>query len=121
MIVIPMMRVVELADAAGVLAEYAKDPSHEPVILAVKGKPVAVVLSAEGGDVESISVSLNPQFLALMERSRKSLDTKGGIPIEEVRRRFGLPPYVEPKAKTEARKPKRKNRKVDGKSNGSEV
>ena len=111
MIAIPMMKVIDLAKAAVFLANYATDPNQQPVILTVKGKPVAVVLPAEGGDVESISVGLNPQFNALMERSRRRMETEGTISDEEMRRRRGLPPYVEPKANARNHKPKTKSRK----------
>src|SRR4051794_19095167 len=111
MISIPMMKAIDVAEAATLLAKYTVDPNQEPVILTLKGKPVAVVLPAEGGDVESISVGLNPQFNALIERSRRRTETEGVISEEEIRRRHGLPPYVEPKVNARNHKPKAKSRK----------
>jgi hypothetical protein len=41
-------------------------------------------------DMESVSLSTNPQFLALIERSRKRQDAQGSISAQEMRRRLGL-------------------------------
>jgi antitoxin (DNA-binding transcriptional repressor) of toxin-antitoxin stability system len=118
---IPMMKAIDLGDAAVLLAKYATDPNQEPVILTVKGKPVAVVLPAQGGDVETISLGLNPQFNALMERSRRSYYTKGGISSEEMRRRLGLKPFVERKPKAKGQKPKVAGRKRNGEKDARQV
>jgi antitoxin (DNA-binding transcriptional repressor) of toxin-antitoxin stability system len=117
------MKSLDLADAFAWLAKFAEDPNQEPVILTVSGKPVAVVLPTGGADVETISLSLNPKFLAIMERSRKRYEQEGGITSEEIRRRFGLPPSQDKNAKP--KKPKlttprkkldvrKRNRKEDG-------
>jgi PHD/YefM family antitoxin component YafN of YafNO toxin-antitoxin module len=108
--VIPMLKTLDVAQCEALLAEYVKDPKHEPIILTNRGKPIAVVLSVDGADVETISVSLNPDFQAFMDRSRERQGLEPGIPIEEVRREFGLPPYKE-KAKRKSRKPRTTNRK----------
>ncbi|GFP20502.1 hypothetical protein HKBW3S03_02005, partial [Candidatus Hakubella thermalkaliphila] len=41
-------------------------------------------------DMETVSLSTNPQFLALIERSRARQQAEGGISSEEMRRRLGL-------------------------------
>ncbi len=43
-------------------------------------------------DVETVSLSQNPQFLAIMERSRVRYAQEGGISSAEMRQRFGLEP-----------------------------
>jgi predicted aspartyl protease len=40
--------------------------------------------------IESISLSTNPQFLALIERSRQRRASQGGMSSQEMRRRFEL-------------------------------
>jgi hypothetical protein len=62
------------------------------LILTVDGKPVAVLLPVWDADVETVSLSFNPKFLAIMEESRRSFDREGGISSEEIRKHFGLPP-----------------------------
>jgi hypothetical protein len=44
-----------------------------------------------GGDEETVSLSLNPKFLAMIERSREQIRQGKGVPAAEVRRRLGLP------------------------------
>jgi len=55
------------------------------------GNCVPTLIAVANGDRESISLSTNPQFMAIIERSRARQAAEGGIPIEEVRRRLGLP------------------------------
>ena len=56
------------------------------------GQPVAVVVSVENADMESISLSLNPEFMEIIDRSRVRQEKEGGISSEEMRRRFGGTP-----------------------------
>ncbi len=46
--------------------------------------------TVEGPDWESISLSTNPEFMAIIERSRVRHRTEGGISSDEMRRRLGL-------------------------------
>ena len=60
----------------------------EPVILTQGGHPVCAVIEIDELDLEAWSLGRNPQFIKLLDRSRKRLRKEGGIPIEEVRRRL---------------------------------
>lgn len=84
------MKTLEMARATAPLAEYARDVSREPVILTVDGKPVAALVSIENTDVETVTLSTHPQFIALIERSRARQKAEGGISSEEMRHRLGL-------------------------------
>jgi prevent-host-death family protein len=84
------MKTLEMAKATAPLAEYARDVSREPVILTVRGKPVAALVSVENADLETITLSTRPQFIALIERSRARQRAEGGISSEEMRRRLGV-------------------------------
>ncbi len=84
------MRTIEIAKATGSLAEYAKEVSKEPIIVMVKGKPTAALVPIENADVETVTLSTNPQFIALIERSRAHQKAGGGISSTEMRRRLGL-------------------------------
>jgi hypothetical protein len=59
-------------------------------------------------DWESLTVGTSPDFLDLIERSRRNYKKHGGHSIEEVRRELGLPPFDPDKAKADRRKPKTK-------------
>jgi antitoxin (DNA-binding transcriptional repressor) of toxin-antitoxin stability system len=84
------MKTVELDDAKMSLADGAREACKEPLVLTDRGKPIAVLLPLGDTDLETASLSSNPRFLELIERSRSRLRTEGGIPSEEVRRRLGL-------------------------------
>lgn len=84
------MRTLEMVKATAPLAEYVRDISKEPVILTVNGKPVAALVSIENADLETVTLSTHPQFLALIERSRARQKAEGGISSTEMRRRLGL-------------------------------
>ncbi len=84
------MRILERARATGSLAKYARDLNKEPVILTVGGKPVAALVPIENADLETVTLSTHPKFLALIERSRTRQKTEGGISGEEMRRRLGI-------------------------------
>lgn len=84
------MKTIEIAKAKLPLADYTKKITKEPVIVTVKGKPVAALISIKNADKETVSLSNNPRFLALIERSRKRQKTKGGISTEEMRNRLQI-------------------------------
>jgi prevent-host-death family protein len=90
------MKTIELSDATEPLATYAVDAKSDPVLITRRGKPVAALVPMEGMDRESASLSINPKFIAIIERARASR-RKGTISSDEMRRRLGLPPA---KAKT---------------------
>jgi antitoxin (DNA-binding transcriptional repressor) of toxin-antitoxin stability system len=72
------------------LADYGRDADKEPVIVTKRGRPVAALIPIENADDETVSLSTNRRFLALIERSRRRHETEGGISTEEMRRRLGL-------------------------------
>ncbi|PIU68044.1 MAG: hypothetical protein COS84_02095 [Armatimonadetes bacterium CG07_land_8_20_14_0_80_40_9] len=82
------MKTVEITKAKLPLANYTKDVIKEPVIVTIRGKPVAALVSIENADIETASLSNNPQFLALIERSRIRQKEKGGISTKEMRHRL---------------------------------
>lgn len=84
------MKTIELSDATEPLATYAADAKSDPVLITRRGKPLAAVVSMEGMDRESASLSINPKFVAIIEKARAS-SRKGTISAGEMRRRLGLP------------------------------
>jgi antitoxin (DNA-binding transcriptional repressor) of toxin-antitoxin stability system len=83
------MKTLELQQATAPLAEYARDAKKEPIILTVDGKPVAAVVSLENVDIETTTLSSNPKFMSLIERSRTRYKKEGGKSSTEVRRKLG--------------------------------
>ena len=86
------MRTVEIGDAKRPLSDYAKQAHEEPVLVTRRGKPYVVVARAERLDLEDLAVSTNPEFITMMERSRRRWKPGTGIPLEEIRRRYGIKP-----------------------------
>lgn len=44
-----------------------------------------------GIDAESIALANNPKFVSIIEKSRARYEAEGGVSLEEVRRRLGIP------------------------------
>ena len=82
------MKTIELVQATAPLAEYAQEASKELIIITVGGKPVAALVPIENADLETVTLSTHPQFLALIERSRARQKAEGGISSAEMRRRL---------------------------------
>jgi antitoxin (DNA-binding transcriptional repressor) of toxin-antitoxin stability system len=84
------MKKIEIKKDLGSLAEYTRRLAEEPVIVTEKGKPIAVLVRIENADDETVSLSNDPKFLAIIERSRARHKKEGGISIKEIRKRLGL-------------------------------
>ena len=82
------MKAIDVADATATLSDYAKKGLKEAVVVTRGGKPVLAVSPIKKSDLESIALANNPQFLAIVERSRKS--KKPRVSTEEMRRRLRL-------------------------------
>src|SRR5512145_2707476 len=87
------------------LVEHVRRLANEPVVVTSNGKTVAAIVAVPNADAETISLSTNPKFLAIIERSRRRHEREGGISPDEMRRRLGLTP--------KARRPKARRRKAD--------
>jgi prevent-host-death family protein len=84
------MKTIDVSKATLPLADYAKEALREPVIVTVKGKPLAALVSIRNADAETVSLNNNQQFLDLIERSRSRQRSEGGFSAEEMRRRLKL-------------------------------
>lgn len=84
------MKIIEMAEAKATLAEYADQVDKEPVIITVNGDPVAALVAIENVDLETFSLSMNPEFMALIDRARARQEAEGGISSEEMRQRLGI-------------------------------
>ena len=82
-------RIIEISEATGSLAEYAQHADDGPIVVTANGRPIAVVMAIENADLETISLSQNPQFIDLIERSRERQRQEGGVPSAAVRERLG--------------------------------
>lgn len=85
------MKIVEVKKATMPLSDYTKKLKKEPIIITQEGKPVAALVNISNADLETVSLSNNPKFLNLIERSRTRQKSEGGISTEEMRRRLEKP------------------------------
>jgi antitoxin (DNA-binding transcriptional repressor) of toxin-antitoxin stability system len=80
----------ELKKASEPLSKYAQKARKDPIIVVKKGKPFAAVVPIRNADEETVSLSTNRKFLAIIERSRSRTKKEGAISSKELRRRLGL-------------------------------
>jgi prevent-host-death family protein len=84
------MKTVDINDAKGELGEYAAHVADDPVIVTNRGRPVAALVSIENADLETVSLSTNPKFVELIQRSRAHHGSQGGISSNDMRRRLEI-------------------------------
>ena len=84
------MTKIELKKASRPLSEYAQEARKAFVIVVKGGKPFAAVVPIRNADNETVSLSTNQRFLAIIERSRSRVKREGGISAKEIRRRLRL-------------------------------
>ncbi len=84
------MKTLEKSEATQSLATYTSAVAEEPIVVTVDGQPVAALMALHNADLETISLSTNPRFIDLIERSRERQKREGGISSAEMRRRLGL-------------------------------
>ena len=78
-----MMKTLDVTKAQGSLASWARKRHGGPLIVTERGKPLMVLVPVEeGADVESVSLSMNPEFMALIERSRAQHKPGSGLSAE---------------------------------------
>ena len=82
------MKTIDLSDATEPLAEYVKRMEGEEITIVHKGVPLAVLRPAGNDDYESVQMSTNPEFIALLEQSRKSIQEGRSLSTEEVKKLF---------------------------------
>jgi antitoxin (DNA-binding transcriptional repressor) of toxin-antitoxin stability system len=86
------IQTIEITKAIRPLAEYVHQVNDHITIVTVDGNPIAAVVAMDekDWDWESWSLSQNPQFLAILERSRESQKIGKGLTSDEVRACLGL-------------------------------
>ena len=84
------MTTIDMKQAKAPRAKYARDAKHGTVVVTTNGRPIAAVVSIKNVDLETIALSTDPKFLALIERSRSRQARRGGLSSAKMRRRLGL-------------------------------
>jgi len=82
------MKKIELTEATKPLAEYVKEMDGQSMMIMYKGIALAALVPMDNTDYETVSLSTNPEFIALLQQSRARGRKEGGIPTEEMRKRI---------------------------------
>lgn len=84
----PFLRNVEKTEATARLADYVEEARSGPIVVTVRGRPVAFLATVKGSDLEDLSIGTDPGFLEVLRRSRESHKTRGGVSMEGMRRQL---------------------------------
>ena len=72
------MKILEKSDATGSLAEYTANIEKEPVIVTSDGIPIAALVPIGNVDLETMSLSTNAAFIALIRAFASSSSHRRG-------------------------------------------
>ncbi len=84
------MKTIEINQANDTLAYYTDNVKKESIIITDHGKPIAALFSLYKADMETVSLSTNPDFIKIIQKSRKSINEKGGILSKDLRKQLNL-------------------------------
>ena len=83
-------KTIQLSKATESLATYIQDLDGGPIVVTNRGRAIAAVIPVNDADAETISLSQNPKFRAIINQSRARQKREGGLSSDEMRRRFGI-------------------------------
>ena len=83
------MKSIELSEVPA-LEPLIQSGSVDPVVVMKDGQVLAAIVPVDEADLESMLLSINPQFQAILERSQSRLENEGGLSSDEVRQKLGL-------------------------------
>ena len=80
------MKTIKLGNASRSLAAYAKELDDQIVVVTDRNKPVAAVVPLKNVDRESLALSSHPEFLEIIEKSRRQFAAGDTLSLEEMKR-----------------------------------
>lgn len=84
------MKTIEISTASGTLAEYAGELEDGFVVLTSNNTPVAAIVSLKNIDPESLALSTNSEFLAIVEQARQEIAEGQTISLDSMKKELGL-------------------------------
>jgi hypothetical protein len=97
------MKTLEIHATGVTLVNAIKALDGQPLALLEDGQPVAVLVPSWGADMETISLSYNPKFIAMLTRSDQKYRNEDCISAEEMRRLVAEMPEHNSAAKKRSR------------------
>ena len=80
------MRKIELSEASKPLSDYAEALNEEILVLTSNQQPIAALISLKDVDPESLALSTNPEFMAIIEAAREEFRAGKKLSLEEMKR-----------------------------------
>ena len=80
------MKTIKLESASRSLAAYANELDDQIVVVTDRNKPVAAVVPLKNVDRESLALSSHPEFLEIIEKSRRQFAAGDTLSLEEMKR-----------------------------------
>jgi len=99
------MKTLELKKASKALADYATNLGSESIVITSNKKPVAALVSLQGVERESLSLSLNPAFMKIIRRARAEVRRGKVSSLNQVKQEM-LPETEGPDKPLRRRRPK---------------
>ena len=85
------MKTIELNKANSSLAEYVSHLEGGPLVVTNSGQPAAALLPlGSDTDWETVGLSINPEFVQMLEKSRQQLRQHAGTSLADVKKEFGV-------------------------------
>ena len=88
------MKVINLDKNHQSLSRLLRLAKSQPVVLTRKGKPLAALVDVQGDDLETLSLRTNAEFQDYLNQCRERHGREGGVRLEDIRVRYGLPSRV---------------------------
>ena len=86
------MKTIKLSEASRPLAEYASELDDDIVLITQRNRPIAAVVSLKNVDRAVLALNASPDFLKIIQRSRRDFSAGRSRSLAEVRKLFGLRP-----------------------------
>ena len=80
------MKTLELSTASKPLAEYANELDGEILVVVSNNTPVAALVSLQDVDLESLSLSTNPDFYEIIAHSRQEFTMGKTVSLDDMKR-----------------------------------
>jgi len=82
------MKTIDITKASKILSDYATQSDNEIVVLTLRNKPLAAIVSLKNIDRESLSLSTNPEFMKIIEKSRKDFKLGNKLSFSKMKKKI---------------------------------
>ena len=80
------MKTLEIGMATEPLSTYAQELGDEILVLTSNKDPIVAMVSLRNVDKESLSLSTNPEFMKIIEKSRREFELGRKLSLAEMKK-----------------------------------